>query len=166
MRMKKDSMTSRLVAYLLSVVIGLGMLTGQLPATAATTSPPPRWQVVLAAGDDTEPVFDNATRALGQRLAAAGVPAANIHRLSASAAELGTTVEPAFADVLLKRISTLPARSGDRCLIFLTSHGEHNAGLWLARSNAALYPLSLPEARRRGRVRWAPVVDRRTGNSG
>src|SRR5262249_13672176 len=124
----------------------------------ATTSPPPRWQVVLAAGDDTEPVFDNATRALGQRLAAAGVPAANIHRLSASAAELGTTVEPAFADVLLKRISTLPARSGDRCLIFLTSPGERNAGLWLARSNAALSPDELAQALSRGCATVPTVV--------
>ena len=43
------------------------------------------WQVVLAAGDDGEPVFDNATRAIETRLMAAGVPSANIHRLSASA---------------------------------------------------------------------------------
>ena len=139
-------MTSRLVGYLLSVVIGVGMLTSQLPASATTASPPPKWQVVLAAGDDAEPVFDNATRTLGQRLAGAGVPAANIHRFSASAAELGSTVEPALAGVLLQRISTLPVRPGDRCLIFLTSHGERNAGLWLARSNAALSPDELAQA--------------------
>ena len=29
------------------------------------------WQVVLAAGDDAEPVFDNATREVSRRLAAA-----------------------------------------------------------------------------------------------
>ena len=68
------------------------------------------WQVVLAAGDDAEPVFDDATRALAQRLAAAGVPSANIHRLSASPAQLHGGVEPATAGSLLRRIAGLPAR--------------------------------------------------------
>jgi hypothetical protein len=114
--------------------------------------------VVLAAGDDAEPVFDNATRALSQRLAAAGVPAANIHRLSASAAELGASVEPAIVSALLKRIGTLPARPGDRCLIFLTSHGERGAGLWLARSNTAVSPDELAQALSRGCAAVPTVV--------
>jgi hypothetical protein len=42
------------------------------------------WQVVLAAGDDTQPVFDNATRAFERLLLAEGVPSPNIHRLSAA----------------------------------------------------------------------------------
>jgi len=108
------------------------------------------WQVVLAAGDDAEPVFDNATRELGQRLAAAGVPAGNIHRLSANTAELSANVEPALSKVLLRRIAELPVRAGDRCLIYLTSHGERGAGLWLARSNTALSPDELAEALSRG----------------
>jgi hypothetical protein len=127
-------------------------------ADATTANPAARWQVVLAAGDDAEPVFDNATRALSQRLAAAGVPAANIHRLSASPAELGAGVEPALASVLLQRISTLPARPGDRCLIFLTSHGERGAGLWLARSNTALSPDELAQALSRGCAAVPTVV--------
>jgi hypothetical protein len=87
---------------------------------------------------------------MSQRLAAAGVPSANIHRLSASDAELGAAVEPALPGVLLQRIAALPARPGDRCLIFLTSHGEHGAGLWLARSNTALSPNELAQALSRG----------------
>jgi len=150
-------MAFRLVTYVLSVVIVL-VVRGHYPATAATASPTPRWQVVLAAGDDAQPVFDNATRALSQRLAGAGVPSANIHRFSASAAELGSTVEPALAGVLLQRISTLPVRPGDRCLIFLTSHGERNAGLWLARSNAALSPDELAQALSRGCATVPTVV--------
>lgn len=113
------------------------------------------WQVVLAAGDDSEPVFDNATREMSRRLAAAGVPANNIYRLSASDAERGA--EPAFADTLLRRIADLPARPGDRCLIFLTSHGERGAGLWLARSNRALGPDELARALSRG-CAAAPTV--------
>src|SRR5215471_21064780 len=109
-------------------------------AEAAPAGVNGNWQVVLAAGDDSEAVFDNATHEMSRRLAAAGVPASNIHRLSASAAELEGGAEPATADVLLRRIAELPARPGDRCLIFLTSHGERGAGLWLARSNRALSP--------------------------
>jgi hypothetical protein len=143
-------MASRSIARLSSAVFIFCVLMSHGVADATTVNPAARWQVVLAAGDDAEPVFDNAARALGQRLAAAGVPAANIHRLSASAGELGTAVEPALANILLQRISTLPARPGDRCLIFLTSHGEQGAGLWLARSNTAVSPDELAQALSRG----------------
>jgi hypothetical protein len=143
-------MASRSVARLSSAALIFGVLMSQAVADATTANPAARWQVVLAAGDAAEPVFDNAARALSQRLAAAGVPAANIHRLSASGAELGAEVEPALASVLLQRISTLPARPGDRCLIFLTSHGEQGAGLWLARSNTAVSPDELAQALSRG----------------
>jgi len=143
-------MASRFVILLSSAILMLGVLASQAAADAGTSNHAAKWQVVLAAGDDAQPVFDNATRALTQRLAAAGVPTGNIHRLSASAAELGAAVEPALAGVLLQRIGTLPVRPGDRCLIFLTSHGERGAGLWLARSNAALSPDELAQALSRG----------------
>jgi Peptidase C13 family len=116
------------------------------------------WQVVLAAGDDSEPVFDNATHEMSRRLAAAGVPASNVHRLSASAAELEAGAEPDTADVLLRRIAYLPVRPGDRCLIFLTSHGERGAGLWLARSNRALSPDELARALSQGCAAVPTVV--------
>jgi hypothetical protein len=151
-------MVSRFVARLSRAVLILGVLTGHGGADATAANPAARWQVVLAAGDDAEPVFDNAARALGQRLAAAGVPAANIHRLSASGAEVGAAVEPALANVLLQRIGTLPARPGDRCLIFLTSHGERGAGLWLARSNTAVSPDQLAQALSRGCAAVPTVV--------
>lgn len=108
------------------------------------------WQVVLAAGDDAQPVFDNATRELSRRLAAAGVPASAIHRLSASTGEIEAGAEPASSDNLWRRIAYLPAQPGDRCLIFLTSHGERGVGLWLARSNRALRPDELASALSRG----------------
>jgi hypothetical protein len=151
-------MASRFVVRLSSAVLIFCVLMGHAVADATTANPAARWQVVLAAGDDAEPVFDNATRALSQRLAAAGVPAANIRRLSASAAELGAEVEPALANVLLQRIGTLSARPGDRCLIFLTSHGEQGAGLWLARSNTALSPDELARALSRGCAAVPTVV--------
>ena len=104
------------------------------------------WQVVLAAGDDAQPVFDDATRTLARRLRAAGVPAAHIHRLSADAAQIHRGAEPATLEDLLRRIARLPVRPGDRCFVFLTSHGERNAGLWLARSHRALHPDELARA--------------------
>ena len=149
-------MAFRFTAHLSSAVLMFGALIGQATANAAT--PAASWQVVLVAGDDSEPVFDNATRALSQRLAAAGVPATNIHRLSASAAELGAAVDPASMSVVLQRIAALPARPGDRCLIFLTSHGERGAGLWLRRSNEALSPNQLAEALSRGCATVPTVV--------
>ena len=108
-------MVSRFVAFLSLATLIIGVLVGQGAATAAGGIPVGSWQVVLAAGDDAEPVFDNATRELSQRLAAAGVPAGNIHRLSANAAELSHGVEPALAKVLLRRIAELQVRAGDRC---------------------------------------------------
>lgn len=137
--------------------LGLAILVLFRPGAAAVNSGA-RWQVVLAAGDNAEPVFDDATRALSQRLAAAGVPAANIHRLSASPAQLHGGVEPATLGNLLRRIAELPARPGDRCLVFLTSHGERGAGLWLARSDRALHPDELAAALAQGCAAVPTVV--------
>jgi hypothetical protein len=127
-------------------------------ADGAAVRPGAGWQVVLAAGDDAERVFDDAARTLAQRLAAAGVPAAHIHRLSASPAELHGGVEPATAEILLRRIANLPMRPGERCLVFLTSHGEPGAGLWLARSERALHPEELAQALSRGCAAVPTVV--------
>ncbi len=132
----------------LMLVLGALGWIGAAPAGAAGASG--NWQVVLAAGDDAEPVFDNATHEMSRRLAAAGVPPGNIHRLSASASEIAAGAEPATAEVLLRRIADLPARPGEQCLIFLTSHGERGSGVWLARSNRALTPDELARALSRG----------------
>jgi hypothetical protein len=142
-------MVLRFLMGLLSLVVIFLPICPRV-AIAAKALPAGDWEVVLAAGDDAEPVFDNATRTFDQRLVAAGVPAGNIHRLSASAAELSSSVEPASAKALLQRIAELPARPGDRCLVFLTSHGERGSGVWLARSNLALSPDELADALSRG----------------
>jgi hypothetical protein len=137
------------------LLAALGWL-GAAAAGAAVTSG--TWQVVLAAGDDAEPVFDNATHEINRRLAAAGIPPGNIHRLSASSSEVAAGAEPATAEGLLRRIADLPARPGDQCLIFLTSHGERGSGLWLARSNRALTPDELARALSRGCAAVPTVV--------
>jgi len=149
-------MAPELMVRLLAATLALALLAVQAAAGAPT--PGGSWQVVVAAGDDGEPVFDNATRELSRRLTAAGVPANHIHRLSARSLELGANVEPAFANTLLERIADLPVQPGDRCLVFLTSHGERGAGLWLARSNAALGPDELAQALSRGCAAVPTVV--------
>jgi hypothetical protein len=140
-----------------AVLLG-GMFVQLGPWLAGAAASPGNLRVVLAAGDDAEPVFDNATREISQRLLAAGVPAGNIRRLSASPAEVAGGVEPASAELLLRRIAELPARAGDRCLIFLTSHGERGAGIWLARSNRALTPDELARALSQGCAAVPTVV--------
>jgi hypothetical protein len=151
-------MMSRVVACWCLAALACGLVAGWSAANPAGAIPVARWQAVLAAGDDAQPVFDNAARALGQRLRTAGVPESNVHRLSASPTELSPGVEPARAEVLLRRIAELPARAGDRCLVFLTSHGERGAGLWLARSNTVLSPEELAEALSRGCAAVPTVV--------
>ena len=126
------------------------VVAGHALAAAPEARPLERWQAVLAAGDDAEPVFDDATQALASRLLADGVPAADIHRLSASRAQLRDGVEPSSMPLLLRRIAGLPVLPGERCLVFLTSHGEKGAGLWLARSGASLHPDALAGALSQG----------------
>jgi hypothetical protein len=105
-----------------------------------------RWQAVLVAGDDAQPVFDNAVSALALWLSGRGLPPADIHRLSASQAAGDPTVEPASAEHILQRIAALRARPGERCLVFVTSHGTKGEGIWLAYSGEYLRPASLARA--------------------
>ena len=119
-----------------------------------TTKPAPRWQAVLAAGDNAEPVFDNATEALSRFLMARGVSAADIHRLSAGDAG----AEPSSAERLLARIASLPGGPGERCLVFITSHGREDEGVWLAHDREYLQPVALAQALSGGCARVPTVV--------
>jgi hypothetical protein len=108
------------------------------------------WQAVLVAGDDAQPVFDNAVDAFARWLGAGGVPISDIHRLSASPAPRDSSVdrgvEPASAERITQRIASLRARPGAGCLIFITSHGQEGRGIWLAYSEEFLEPASLARA--------------------
>ena len=132
-------MPLRPIAWLCAVI--LVVLGGAAPAAAADGA---RWQAVLAAGDIAEPVFDNAVAAFGQWLAARGVALRDIHRLSAR--PFDPTTEPASAAQLLRRIALLSPRPGERCLIFVTSHGERGRGVHLAYSGESLTPAALAQA--------------------
>jgi hypothetical protein len=124
-------------AFLLVVLAAAGQ--SAIPGAA-------HWQGVLAAGDRAQPVFDNAVAALSDWLLARGVPPGDIHRLSASPARAEEAAEPASERQLLRRIALLPVRPGDRCLIFVTSHGEHGRGVVLAYADEFLTPAALADA--------------------
>ncbi len=117
------------------------------------------WQVVLAAGDDAEPVFDDATRDIGPAAARggrAGWQYSSAERQRRRAAPAGSS-RPR-PKTCCAASPNLPARPGDRCLVFLTSHGEPDAGLWLARSQRALPPEELAQALSRGCAAVPTVV--------
>jgi hypothetical protein len=132
-------MPLRSIAWLCAVILVL--LGGAARAAAPDGA---GWQAVLAAGDIAEPVFDNAVAAFGQWLAARGVAPRDIHRLSARPFDPAT--EAASAAQLLRRIALLSPRPGERCLIFVTSHGEHGRGVHLAYSGERLTPAALAQA--------------------
>src|SRR3984893_6957721 len=132
-------MPRRSIAWLCAVIL---ILSGGATRVAAPEGA--RWQALLAAGDIAEPVFDNAVAAFGQWLAARGVAPRDIHRLSAR--PFDPTTEAASAAQLLRRIALLSPRPGDRCLIFITSHGEHGRGVHLAYSGERLTPAALAQA--------------------
>ena len=149
----KRPVTSFRLLFLAVAVLAIGSVA---PSTAAP--PPARWQAVLIAGDKSEPVFDNGTAALYSRLAAIGVPAANIHRLSANGGYRDPAVEPATANRLLQRIASLQPRPGERCLVFITSHGRRGRGVWLAAAGEYLQPGALAQALSAGCGRVPTVV--------
>ena len=129
-------------------------------ALAPTLAAPPAggWQAVLVAGDKAQPVFDNGIAAVANRLAAIGVPAANIHRLAADAGPGSAGLEPATASRLLQRIASLRPGPGDRCLVYITSHGERGRGVFLAAAGEHLRPAELAQALSSGCGRVPTVV--------
>lgn len=119
-----------------------------LAAVAARANAPakPEWKAVLVAGDNAQPVFDNAIEAVARWLAGRGVPMTEVHRLSANPYPIDPRVEPASARLVLQRIADLAARPGERCLVFLTSHGRRDEGMWLAYRSEVLTPAELAQA--------------------
>src|SRR5260370_636177 len=105
-----------------------------------------RWQAVLVAGDDAEPVFDNAVDSLAQGLGTSGVPVSDIHRLSASRTPRDSGIERASAGRVVQRIVSLRPPPGAGCLVFITSHGQQGRGIWLAYSGDYRHPASLAQA--------------------
>lgn len=103
------------------------------------------WQAVLVAGDNAEPVFDNAVEAMARWLIGIGVTPSDIYRLSASARPFGSSSEPASARLILGRVAALRPGRAEGCFVFITSHGQRQ-GIWLAATGEFLEPAALARA--------------------
>lgn len=108
-------------------------------ATASVAVPASRWHVVLIAGDNNSPAFDNGVRSMRDKLAAQGVrdisaftsdPAANPSLPVATAANVS---------------SALRNGGGEACLAFVTSHGDET-GFVLKQARGTVGPSTLDSA--------------------
>ncbi len=100
-------------------------------------------KIVLIAGDDSLPVFDNAAGAMQAHLHASS---GDVQRLSAAlagphAASLGH---------VLAAVASMRPGPGQGCFVFATSHGGRNEGLYLSNSDDFLTPRALDAALRQG----------------
>jgi hypothetical protein len=117
-----------------------------------------RLKAVLVAGDGELPVFDNATRYLFDELIAAGLPAGDIHRLSAADQPQGGAAEATSLVSIATRIGALKPGAGEGCLVFLSSHGHPQEGFVLARSREYLTPAQLDRMLASGCARVPTIV--------
>jgi hypothetical protein len=125
------------IRALLAALAALATLS--LPAAAQ--QPVQRWRAVLVAGDPSLPVWDNAARALAERLVAAGMAApGQVTRLSARPQEAASGARPGGLQAAIEAIQSLRPAAGEGCLVFLTMHGAQNAGLVFVPGNQVLTP--------------------------
>ena len=115
-----------------------------VPAAAARAAGPDK--VVLVAGDDSLPVFDNAVQGVQADLAASGAGAPDIVRLNATAPGL----QAATLDHVLAAVAAMHPVPGQGCVVFATSHGGKHAGLYLSDGDTFLTPRALDAALTQG----------------
>lgn len=123
----------------------LGAAEAQRPAprpAPPTGSQPASWKVLLIAGDDAQPVFNNAVEALRQHLRASGVAATDIAVLKADAPSRDAIANRANVEAQSRRLAG-PATSG--CFVFFTSHGHPRGGLIVRRPNGVISPRQLDQ---------------------
>jgi hypothetical protein len=143
------------VLCLLLTAASVAAVSGQLASSLAG------WQAALVAGDNAQPVFDNAVASVRDWLEAGGVPARNIHVLSATpqgATRGEGAAAPASAERVLAEIAALRPGPGEGCLVFVTSHGQRGEGIWLAYREEFLRPAELARALSAGCARAPTVV--------
>lgn len=136
-------------------VFALLVLLSAAPLAVAQSSPGAGWVAVLVAGDNAQPVFANAVGTFAQWLAGHG---GSIHLLSAGSTVPGGQAEPASGERVLGRVAALAARPGQRCLVYITSHGRKGQGVWLAASRQVLQPEVLAQSLSQGCASVPTVV--------
>jgi hypothetical protein len=109
------------------------------PAAALAAVPADRWRVILVAGDNGSPAFDNGVEALQRKLAARGVR--DIRALTSD-----PEANPSLTVATATNIShALRDGGGEACLAFFTSHGDQN-GVSLRAAKGYLSPSALAVA--------------------
>jgi hypothetical protein len=146
-------MRVRLEALLLAVLLIAGCTPETADAVPANTRPPDppataaslavpagRWHVVLIAGDNDSPAFDNGVRTMRDKLASRGVrdiqaftsnPVANPSLPVATAANVSGALRG--------------GGGGEACLAFITSHGDQT-GFVLKQARGTVGPATLDSA--------------------
>lgn len=128
---------------------------GGKPVAAAM--PAIRWHAVLAAGDGSLPVWDNAVQRFIAGLDSAGALAAPPRRLTSSGKQADLPL--ATSDAVLRAAAALRPGAGEGCLIFVTSHGIPQEGLSMTASpTRPLTPRALDAALSRGGCADAPTL--------
>ena len=98
---------------------------------------------MLIAGDGSLPVFDNAMTAFSHRLP----PHTDITRLSASTQAMHAYhLRSATLSHVLGAIATMHPAPGQGCLVYATSHGVDDQGLYLSPRDEVLSPPQLDNA--------------------
>jgi hypothetical protein len=138
----------RSVASVLLAILG-GCAAPAPPSEAPPPLPPPVGAkpiaAVLAGGDASIPVFDHAIEYLHDLLAARNVEGDRIALLSASR-DRPPDEEFSALPTLQARLQATRPEAGGSCLVYLTSHGGPEHGLYLAASNGNLMPGELDHA--------------------
>lgn len=117
------------------VAIGLALTACAQSATSDTTSriPPAQpmgpvqkvqWRALVAAGDDSISVFDNAVDAMTKMLAARGV--SRIDRFTSDPTLVEKNRMIATTDTMAAALAAVPPGPPKACLVFLTSHGTRH----------------------------------------
>ena len=111
----------------------------QMAMVADGAVPANRWRVVLIAGDNDSPAFDNGVEAMRAKLAARGVR--DIRALTSDPGANPSLPVATAANVS----SALRTAGGEACLAFITSHGDES-GFVLKQARGTVSPATLDNA--------------------
>ena len=131
---------ARSTSLLAAMTICLGCF---VPPSGAAAGPQSGYKIVVVAGDGSLPVFDNAAQSLLARLKS---PAGDVQRLSALPDPLQAGVRSATLDHVLAAVRSMHPATGQGCLVFATSHGARNEGVWLGVKDEYVTPAALDRA--------------------
>ena len=129
-------------------VIALILLSG-CASVEQQGGPPaiaPPYRAVLVAGDGSLPVWDNAVEAL-QDIMAPSLARGQTKRFSAAQPVIDQgKAQLATREAVVSAISALRPAPGEGCLVYVTAHGTHRQGIFLAASRQHLTPAILNRA--------------------